>query len=274
MQVGPNNASLPSTPGVLVSCEAVIVGSTSDLVVLLASFNKDGTSTAWTAGSAQTETATAVGTITPSTGSGNATVVVTAPGMTNTPKTVSVPVLAGDTAATWAGKVRTALAADPDVSSFWTVGGSSTSILLTRKPFKTYTVNGAAINLHGATIAANISLDNGTCTGITTAATSTEGAATATAGVWVPELNGTDIFGDSVSVGGVRSLEIRNDILSGCALKITQSTRLVGYEIPQGDSFQHGAGSSTGFSSLANLLLETGSGPSSHLKLILTYSGT
>lgn len=115
-------------------------------------------------GTQQVETATAAGTIT---GSGDATVIVTAAGMTNSPKTVSVAVLNTDTAAVWAGKVRTALAADSDVASFFNVGGSSTAIALTAR---TAAANDGTMN---------ISLDNGTCTGITTAATS----ANTTAGV-------------------------------------------------------------------------------------------
>lgn len=114
---------------------------------------------------AQVETATAAGTI--GTG-GNATVVVTGARITGSPVTVSVAVVNGDTAETWAGKVRTALAANTAISSVYTVGGSTTAITLTETtPF----------NTNDATL--NISLDNGTCTGITTAATS----ANTTAGV-------------------------------------------------------------------------------------------
>lgn len=115
-------------------------------------------------GTLQVETATAVGTIGTA---GNATVVVTAYGMTNSPKTISVAVASADTAAIWAGKVRTALAADVDVSAFFTVGGSSTTISLTAKS--------AIANDNGM----NLSLANGTCTGITAAPTS----ANTTAGV-------------------------------------------------------------------------------------------
>lgn len=122
--------------------------------------------TAGVAPVAQVETATAAGSIT---GSGNATVVVTAAGMTGSPKTISVAVLNGDTAAQWADKVRTALAADSAVAALFTVGGSTTAITLTR--------NSPAGVGNDATL--NISLDNGTCTGITTAATS----ANTTAGV-------------------------------------------------------------------------------------------
>jgi hypothetical protein len=113
---------------------------------------------------AQVETATAAGTIT---GNGNAAVVVTAAGMTGSPKTINVAVLNNDTAAQWAVKVRAALALDADVTALFDVSGATTAIILTRK------INAA----NDATL--NIALDNGTCTGITTAATS----ANTTAGV-------------------------------------------------------------------------------------------
>lgn len=121
---------------------------------------------------AQVETATAAGTIS---GSGDASVVITAAGMTGTPKTIAVAVLENDTAAQWAEKVRVALAADAAVAALFTVGGSNAAIVLTRK---TPAANDATLN---------IALDNGTCAGITTAAAS----ANTTAGVGY----------DTVSVG-------------------------------------------------------------------------
>lgn len=94
------------------------------------------------------------------TGAGNASVVVTATGMTGSPITLSVAVADGDTTATWAAKVRTALAANAVIAALFTVGGSSASITLTK------TIAAADIsNL-------NIALDNGTCAGINTAASS------------------------------------------------------------------------------------------------------
>jgi hypothetical protein len=116
------------------------------------------------AGVNQVETATAAGTIT---ASGNATVIVTGDDITGSPLTISVAVTNTDTAATWAGKVRAALNATAAITSLYTVGGASTSITLTRI-LDRYNDN-----------TLNISLDNGTCTGITTAATS----ANTTAGV-------------------------------------------------------------------------------------------
>ena len=109
------------------------------------------------AGVNQVETATAAGAIT---ASGNATVVVIGDDIVGSPLTVSVAVLNTDTAATWAGKVRTALGAVTAITSLYTVGGLSAAISLTRivKRYNDSTLN--------------ISLANGTCTGITAAPTS------------------------------------------------------------------------------------------------------
>jgi len=118
-----------------------------------------GTPTISGAGTAQVETATAAGTIGTT---GNATVIVTGDDITGSPLTVSVAVTSGDTAATWAGKVRTALNATAAITSLYTVGGSTTAISLTRiTPRK----NDGTLN---------ISLANGTCTGITAAPTSAD----------------------------------------------------------------------------------------------------
>jgi hypothetical protein len=108
-------------------------------------------------GIAQVETATAAGTIGTA---GNATVIVTAAGMPGSPRTLSVAVAAADAPATWAQKVRDALTADQIVSKFFVVSGATTSIVLTAR----------IIAANDTTM--NISLDNGTCTGITPALTS------------------------------------------------------------------------------------------------------
>lgn len=92
-------------------------------------------------------------------GAGNAEVIVTAAGMTNSPKTVNVAVADGDNASTIAGKIRSALTADANVghvtTGFFTVSGATDQIILTAK----------ADAANDATM--NISVDNGTCTGIT-----------------------------------------------------------------------------------------------------------
>lgn len=105
----------------------------------------------------QVETAVAVGTVT---GDGNATVTVTAAGMTNSPKAISVAVLNGDTASVWAGKVRTVLGADADVTARFAVSGTGANIVLTR----------LVPAADDGTL--NIAYTNDTCTGITPDATS------------------------------------------------------------------------------------------------------
>lgn len=92
---------------------------------------------------------------------GDAAITVTANGMNNSPKTISVPVVTGDDAEAVAGKVRTALSEDEDVSAFFNVSGEGDQIILTRK--------GAAVNDETM----NLASDNGTCTGLTAAPTST-----------------------------------------------------------------------------------------------------
>jgi hypothetical protein len=110
------------------------------------------------AGTLQVETATVVGTITTA---GNATVIVTADGMTGSPKTKSVAVALGDTANKVGGKIRTALAADADISDFFDVSGTGANVVLTAKE--------AAIDDQTM----NIDINNGTCAGLTDAPTST-----------------------------------------------------------------------------------------------------
>ncbi len=112
----------------------------------------------------QVETATAVGTIT---GTGNATATVTGYNLTGSPIAVSAAVTSGDTAATWAGKVRTALAGNAAITALYAVGGASATITLTALTGQ----------LNDPTL--NIALANGTSTGITAAPTS----ANTTAGV-------------------------------------------------------------------------------------------
>jgi len=166
-------------------------------------------------GTAQAETATAAGTIS---GSGNATVIVTALGLTGSPITVSVAVVNADTAATWAGKVRTALAAHPIIAYFFAVSGASTSIVLTTR----------SIRANDTTM--NISLDNGTCTGITPAPTS----ANTTAGSFtLPSTadiltcldgNNTSIFWTDTA--GLQTLTGSGCVVRSSSVSINNSTKL------------------------------------------------
>jgi len=113
----------------------------------------------------QVETATVVGTI-GAAGAGNATVIITATRMPNSPKTLSVAVANNDTATQVAAKIRLALAADTDVNNFFTIGAVvGPDVVLTTKI--------AVAN----DLTMNMSVDNGTCTGLTAAPTSANTAA-------------------------------------------------------------------------------------------------
>lgn len=114
-------------------------------------------------GTKQVETATVAGTIGVA-GAGDATVIITAAGMTNSPKTISVAVANEDTAALVAGKIRDALTADANVghtsTGFFVVSGETDKVILTAK---VATNNDTTMN---------ISVNNGDCTGLTAALTS------------------------------------------------------------------------------------------------------
>ena len=213
------------------ACQALIVGSASDFVLDIADNDKTG-STSWTAGVAQVDTATANGTVT---ASGNATVTVTSAGMTGSPLAVSVAVTNGDTAAVWAGKVRTALAANATIAERFIVGGTSTAISLTRKPLATYAVGSESVPIYPANDSTlNIALATGTATGITAAATSTDTTAgVLTAGVYAPDADGKDFEGNTltaIATGKVGGYYIKNE--QGGAITIDTASSLVALGLP------------------------------------------
>lgn len=117
-----------------------------------------------TSGVFQVETATAAGTVTTA---GNASVVVTAAGMTGSPITVTAAVALNDTANAIATAIRAALNANAVIAAFFTVSGATSAVILTRK---SSAANDATMN---------IAIADGTSVGVTTAATS----ANTTAGV-------------------------------------------------------------------------------------------
>ena len=114
-------------------------------------------------GTRQVETATVVGTVV---NAGNATVVLTSANLAESPITVSVAVKSGDTASVVAGKIREALTMNALIgvaeTGAFTVSGSGATVVLTSVD---YLSNDSTLNL---------SIDNGTCTGLTTAATSAD----------------------------------------------------------------------------------------------------
>ena len=239
VQIGASNETVTLTNTKQVSFDAIIVGSASDLVIDISDLDNTN-STAWTAGTAQVETATAAGSIGAS-GAGNASVVVTSAGMTGSPITLSVAVANSDTATLWAAKVRTAMTANAVIAAKFTVGGSTTAISLTRKVTNTYTLNGTSVPVyHGNDATLNISLDNGTCTGITTATTSANTTlGVATAGAYVPDLDGNDFEGEaSGGLATVDAVYIKNASTSVANALLTQSTVLTDYPLTPGDILQ------------------------------------
>lgn len=112
------------------------------------------------AGVAQVETATTVGTIDPA-GAGNAEVVITGALIAGSPLTVQVAVANDDTASDVGGKIRAALTMVA-ITNNYTVSGATTDVILTADAFAA----------DDATL--NISIDNGTCTGLTAAPTSVD----------------------------------------------------------------------------------------------------
>ena len=163
--------------------------------------NDTSTSTVFVAGTQQVETATAAGTVTLA---GNATITVTAAGMTGSPKAISVAVALSDTPTLWAAKVRTALAADTDVSALFTVSGATTAIVLTRKE--------TSLGLRFANDSTlNIAIANGTSTGITAAPTSTNTTAgVVSSGVSVTDGDGKDFEGVAiVTLTALKGLSIK-----------------------------------------------------------------
>jgi hypothetical protein len=96
-------------------------------------------------------TATAAGTIV---AAGNATVVVSDAGLTGSPITLTVAVLAGDDPTAWAAKVVTALQGNTVITGRYTSFASGAAIIL------------IAVTPDSSDTTLNISLANGTCTGI------------------------------------------------------------------------------------------------------------
>lgn len=105
----------------------------------------------------QVETATVVGTISTA---GNATVIVTSKYLHNSPITLSVAVALSDTATAVAGKIRTALLANPEIVSVYGINGTGATVVLTSLVSRE---NDSTLN---------VAINNGTCAGLTNAPTS------------------------------------------------------------------------------------------------------
>ena len=195
-------------------------------------------STAFVTGVAQVETATAAGKCTTS---GDVTVTVTSAGMTGSPLAVTVPILNGDTASTWATKVRTALAANATIAARFTVSGATTAIILTRKPGEVLTADSTSVNLFVATDATlNVAIAAGT-TGITAAATSANTTAgTVTSGVYVLDGNGEDFEGVAIPTCVPNAVLFANS--GTTALEIDGGGTLANLDIEGGSSILFAGG--------------------------------
>jgi len=194
VQVGESNTRVSIQDGKTYSMRAVLISAGDELHLALDSNDSYG-STAFVAGTAQVETATCAGTIT---GTGTATVTVTDGGFPSLLVTLNVPLLAGDTASVWAGKVRAAMNADPYIPDRYSVGGATDKITLTRLPDDEFSGN-PIYPANDATL--NIALANGTCTGITAAPTSADTTAgVATSGAYVVDASTDDWEGVGISL--------------------------------------------------------------------------
>lgn len=105
----------------------------------------------------QVETATVAGTISTA---GNATITITGKAIAGSPLAVSVAVAMSDTASQVAAKIITALQAKPEITQYFTVGGTGATVTLTR----------IIPSENDSTL--NIAIANGTCAGLTAAPTS------------------------------------------------------------------------------------------------------
>ena len=178
--------------------------------------------TAFSQGFQQIETATAVGTVT---AAGNASIVVTAAGMTGSPLTIPVPVALSDTPTLWAAKVRSALSSNAAVSLLLAISGTGTSIILTRKPTYTFNVPTGSLYHYAANDATlNLAISTGTATGITAAPTSINTqSGTATDGVRSYN-HGADFEGKAIpTIVNMQSVCIQNQGASAIAVSAGNS---------------------------------------------------
>jgi len=184
-----------------------IYGSGNSVTLTVSSGSASGTS--FVTGVAQVETATASGTTSQA---GNVSVTFTAAAVTGSPVTVSVAVANADDAATWAGKVRTALALNTAISSAYTISGSGTSIIATRIPLVVRSDCPSSNYANDSTL--NIALANGSPSpGITPASTSANTTAgVATSGVYLLKGDGKDMEGNTLAtLTGIKGFLISCD---------------------------------------------------------------
>jgi hypothetical protein len=185
-----------------------------------------GAVTGTVAGTAQVETATIVA-ASGATTAGDLNVTVTSALVTGSPLLIPVALLLADnTASLVATKVRAALNTTTAITDHYTVGGTGATYSLTTKAVN-HAANDTTLNLAHA---------NGTCAGITTAATSTN----TTAGVGTTRAykfngtawNATDYEGQALpTMTKLHSMLIRSASTSG-SVEIEEGTNLTTYAAP------------------------------------------
>jgi len=197
---GSFTVGIPQTQARLDSANVVysvraIIANGDDFALNLSTGSTSG-STAFVAGAAQVDTNTIVA-AGGCTSNGSMVLVVTAAGMTGSPKNVSVALTTTEhlTAALIATAARTALAADTAVAAMFSVGGTGADITLTRIPTYTYTVPGGTLNFYAANDATlNLAIPSGL--GVTASASSTNTTTgVITSGVKIYDGDGNDAEG-------------------------------------------------------------------------------
>lgn len=245
-----NNIGLPSTSLTLAdadtiwAAQALLVGSTTDLVLTLAASDSTGT-TAWTAGTAQVETNTVVA-AGGATSTGTMTLVVTAAGLTGSPLNVPVSLDSAvhTTAALIAAAGRAALAANSAVAAMFTVGGSSAAISLTRKPLATYKVGANSVPTYPANDATlNLAIPSGL--GITASATSTNTTAgVISAGCYLADGDGKDFEGVTltpIAAANLGSFILLNHAESSGGVTVSTVATLADFPVPADGILQFAA---------------------------------
>lgn len=198
------------------SVRAIIVSSASYFEIVPTT-GVTSTSSAFTAGTAQVETATIVA-AGGCNSNGTMALVVTSAGMTGNPRTVNVVLTIAQhtTAALITTAARTALAADAVIAARFTVGGTSAAITLTRRPTNTFTVPGGTLNFYAANdTTLNLAIPTGL--GVTAAASSTNTTAgVATSGCKIYDGDGKDLEGVTIpTISELRAFRITLETVDG-----------------------------------------------------------
>jgi hypothetical protein len=206
---------------VFYAIQALVVGSASDLVINTSTGAKTD-STAWTAGSAQVETATVVA-ASGATSNGNLAVVVSSTSVTGTPLTVNIPLTtaAHTTAALIAQAIVDGLNANAAVSAAFTATRSTAAVVLTRKPTGTYTVGSASVPVYLVGDASEFTIPTALgVTGATSATGAGAAAGVASAGCYVVG-DGEDFEGNALGIiefSALAAFTIYNDATGGVTI--------------------------------------------------------